>query len=327
VLAGHRIDVARARSEIYPRPGALPEVGPATLERDLWRRDFTVNAMAVRLNGHEAGELVAVPRALEDLQSRELRVLHQASFGEDPTRLLRLARYLARLGFKPQQQTLALAAEAVQGGALASVSGSRIGNELRLLAREPDPVLAFAALRELGIDRALHPGFGLTDDAWAARALELLGNDGRRDLLVLALVVRRLPSREALELLDVFAFPGEDRDAIVRAGHDAPSLCIAIEAAGRPSELARALSRAGPEAVALAGALGPAHDSRRWLSDLRRAEIAIDGGDLLAAGIPAGPAIGRGLAAAHAAMLDGEALTPAEQLAVALRAAGDEGGH
>jgi len=320
-LAGQRLDIASARSERYDQPGALPRVAPATIERDLERRDFTVNAIAVPVNGPGAGDLVAARHALDDLAAGSLRVLHDRSFEDDPTRLLRLARYAARLDFTIDGHTLALASAAIRGGALATVSGTRIGNELRLLAREPDPIRALAAARELGIDRALHPEFGLTDDAWAARGLELLGDAGAPERLVLALAVRRLAPEPARTLLDRLAFAREDRDAIVAAASTAPALSAALGAATRPSELAAAVDGAGPEAIALAGAIGPADAARSWLSELRHMELLIDGRDLLDAGLPPGPAIGRGLAAARAAALDGRAGDRQAQLEVAIGAA------
>jgi tRNA nucleotidyltransferase (CCA-adding enzyme) len=103
-VEGARVDIARSRRERYPAPGALPEVEPAGLEEDLLRRDFTVNAMAVSLH---SGELRTAPRAREDLDDRLLRVLHESSFDDDPTRLLRLARYAVRLGFDVEPQTKA----------------------------------------------------------------------------------------------------------------------------------------------------------------------------------------------------------------------------
>src|SRR5919202_4635681 len=133
VAAGCRYDVAMTRSERYERPGALPDVRPAGLVEDLRRRDVTVNAMALRLSD---GALQAVPHALEDLDARLLRVLHDRSFLDDPTRLWRIARYRARLGFAIEAHTRELAVEAVAAGALQTVSGTRIGNELRLALRE-----------------------------------------------------------------------------------------------------------------------------------------------------------------------------------------------
>src|SRR5918997_1885181 len=118
-------DLAGARRERYERPGALPEVElGASLREDLERRDFTVNAIALHLVD---GELVWLPGSEQDLRARRLRVLHDASFRDDPTRLLRLARYGARLGFEPEERTDWLAAEAVDAGAAETITGTLLG--------------------------------------------------------------------------------------------------------------------------------------------------------------------------------------------------------
>src|SRR5436190_4913601 len=163
-----RIDVATRRAETYLGPGALPEVRPGGPEEDLQRRDFTVNAIALALAGPQRGELRAPPHALHDLAAGRLRVLHAASFIEDPTRLLRLGRYLARLGFRAETQTARLAAAALARGALATVSGARVGAELRLALAEPDPVAALTALARLGVLGAIDPRLGF-DEGLARR--------------------------------------------------------------------------------------------------------------------------------------------------------------
>jgi tRNA nucleotidyltransferase (CCA-adding enzyme) len=264
---------------------------------------------------------VAVPLALEDLDARRLRVLHDRSFIDDPTRLLRLARYAGRLGFAVEPRTQALGEAAADSGALSTVSGSRVGAELRLLAREPDPVGAFEALRELGIDRAIEPSFGLSDAALARRALELLGADGRRDLVVLAVAVRTVPAPALPALLDRLAFEARDRDTVLAAATRSEEVAAALERATRPSEIADALAGAGPEVAALAGALGPADAARQWLARLRHVRLEIDGHDLLAAGVTEGQAVGAGLRAALAAKLDGRAEGREAELAAALEAA------
>jgi tRNA nucleotidyltransferase (CCA-adding enzyme) len=319
-LDGFAYDIARARRETYSRPGALPDVEPAPLAEDLLRRDFTVNALAIGLG---AGDLHAAPRGLEDLDSRRLRVLHDRSFIDDPTRMFRMARYASRLGFEIEPHTRQLAATAIDGGALATVSGPRLGAELRLLAREDDPVKALLALSELGLDRALHPGFGVRDQALARRALELLPEDGRPDRLVLAVASGRVPPGELPGLLDALAFEADDRDVIVAAATRAEELARALAGAKAPSQIAAAAAGAPPELVALAGALGPAQPAREWLERLRHVRLSIDGRDLIAAGVPEGPAIGHGLRAALAAKLDQRASGREQELAEALSAAVD----
>src|SRR5262245_49014848 len=110
LLAGHTVDIAAARSESYPEPGALPEVEPAAgIEADLSRRDFTINAMAIPLQG-EPG-LIDPHDGRADLEAGLLRVLHPVSLRDDPTRALRAARYAARFGFEPEPETAVLLRE------------------------------------------------------------------------------------------------------------------------------------------------------------------------------------------------------------------------
>jgi tRNA nucleotidyltransferase (CCA-adding enzyme) len=328
---GLTYDLARARRELYARPGALPEVEPAPLSEDLTRRDFTVNAIAVALGGPDAGRLIAAPGALEDLDARRLRILHEKSFIDDPTRLLRLARYRSRLGFSIEPRTAELAQEAVDSSALGTVSGARIGAELRLLAREPDPVAAFGALRELALDSAIHPDYGLkeTDADLAQSALRLLPAEGRPGLLVLALAARGVRRSELEPLLERLAFTAGDRDTILPAAAEAENTARSLADARRPSEIAAAVAGAGPEQVAIAGAMGAEPAAAEWLERLRHVKLEVDGRDLLAAGVPEGPRIGRGLRAALAAKLDGRAGGREQQLQAALEGAAesrDDGG-
>jgi tRNA nucleotidyltransferase (CCA-adding enzyme) len=314
-----RIDIASRRAESYPSPGALPEVRAGTPKEDLRRRDFTVNAIAVPLAGPRRGELRTVAHALEDLAAARLRVLHERSFLDDPTRLLRLARYLARLGFEPEERTAELAADALASGALATVSPARIGGELRLALAEPDPLAAFGALSDMGVLSALHPPLGL-EEPLARGALAVLPEDGRADLLLLACLLLGMtgnvgedPDAAMLALLDELEFTAGDRDRAIRTALLAPRLVAQLQHAETPSELREAVHAATLEAVALAAALGEeqrlmkvAAAARRWLSELRHVRLRITGDDLLAAGIAAGPEVGQRLELALRRKLDGE---------------------
>jgi tRNA nucleotidyltransferase (CCA-adding enzyme) len=329
-LDGARIDVAGARREHYPAPGALPQVEPATLEQDLLRRDFTVNAIAVALGDQQPfGEvsLRAAPGALEDLRAGRLRVLHDASFLDDPTRLLRLARYAARLGFAVEPHTAELAARALASRALDTVSGARIGAELRLALAEPDALGALAAMDDLGLLAALDPRLRL-DRASIERALAPLPDeDGRPDLLTMAALTLPLaltaasgdgapdlrsagedPRAEIVALLDRFEFAAPDRDRIAAAAAAVPRLVNELPAAQRPSQLLTVVAGVPPEGIALAGGVHEpaAEPARRWLTELRDVRLTITGEDLLAAGVPEGPEIGRRLEVALRRRLDGD---------------------
>jgi tRNA nucleotidyltransferase (CCA-adding enzyme) len=324
---GARVDVAGARQERYAVPGALPEVQPATLAEDLLRRDFTVNAIAVTLDSTRPGEVHAPPGALEDLRAGRLRVLHDASFLDDPTRLLRLARYAARLGFQIEPHTAELASRALAAGALQTISGARIGAELRLALGEPDAIVALAAMEQLGLFKVLHPRLRFDRDA-IERALALLPEDGRPDLLAMAALTLPLALRaddaraEILALLDRLEFAAAARDRIVAAAIAVPRLSAALPAAERPSLLYAAVEGVPLEGIALAGGLSETATlpARRWLTQLRGVGLLITGEDLLAAGIPEGPEVGRRLDAVLRERLDGELAHGRDaELAAALR--------
>jgi tRNA nucleotidyltransferase (CCA-adding enzyme) len=319
-LDGDSYDIATARTETYERPGALPDVTPAPLAEDLKRRDFTVNAIAMALGGERKGTIDELPGALRDLEARTLRVLHDGSFVDDPTRLLRLARYAARLDFTVERHTRELAQAAIRAGALKTVSGPRIGAELRLLAREREPLRAFGALRRLDLDRAIHPRFGLRDIEPVRLALRLLPEDGRPDLLVLAAAAEEVPRPELVGLLDGLAFHAADRERVVAAAMGAKTLAAALDRARTPAEIGAAAVGASPELVALAGGHRGADAAAEWLDRLRHVRLEIDGQDLLAAGVPQGPLIGAALRAALFAKLDGRVSGRDAELAEALKA-------
>jgi tRNA nucleotidyltransferase (CCA-adding enzyme) len=315
---GGRVDVAERRAESYPAPGALPEVREGTSEEDLSRRDFTVNAMAVALGGERRGELSYVEHALEDLDAGRLRVLHERSFIDDPTRLLRLARYRARLGFELEADTAALAARALASGALMTVSRARLGAELRLALGEADAPATLASMSELGVLAALPTGFRFDGDV-AGRAMALLPRDGRADLLLMASLLLHVtmmpvedPEPALFGILDELEFTAADRERTMRSALAAPSLVSAMAHPMRRSELRATLHVHTPEAIALAGALGgedsqsAAEAAREWFERVRGVRLEINGEDLIAAGVPAGPEIGSALSAALARRLDGE---------------------
>jgi tRNA nucleotidyltransferase (CCA-adding enzyme) len=317
------LDLAAARRERYAEPGALPEVSlGASAREDLSRRDFTVNAIAVQVGGGEPGRVRAAGHGIEDLDAGLLRVLHDDSFRDDPTRLMRLARYARRLGFEPEQHTLELARAALDAGALGSVSGARRGAELRLALAEADPVDTLEELARLGVLAALHPSLRV-DGGLARRALELLPSGGRADLVALAACVTELgDATELIGWLDQLELPARDRDTVSAAALGARPLADRLAVAGPASELHAAACGRAVEQVALAGALeaDAAPAARRWLSEFRHVRLEIDGDDLIEAGIPVGPEIGRRLRRALAAKLDGTAAGREGELRAALDA-------
>jgi tRNA nucleotidyltransferase (CCA-adding enzyme) len=290
--AGLPVDLAATRAEVYESPGALPRVEPAPIGDDLARRDFTINAMAVRIA--EEPRLLDPHGGLADIGAGLLRVLHERSFADDPTRALRAARYAARLGLALEPRT----AELLRASDLDTVSAERVEAELRRLAGEPDPAAALRLLVDWGLVEA--------DVEPASAALEVLGRPhwgGIADRATTFLAAARVRAGRYLAPAAV------DR---ARELVGLPSL--------PPSELtARARGHTGVE-LAIARALG-ADWLDLYVAEWRDVRLDVGGGDLLAAGVPEGPALGRGLAAALAAKLDGQVTGRAEELAVALEAA------
>ena len=307
---GGRVDVAERRAESYPSPGALPEVRPGSVLEDLQRRDFTINAIAVTLGGRGAGEVSAVEHALQDLSAGRLRVMHDASFQDDPTRLLRLARYAARLGFDPEPHTAELARQALSAGAMRTLSLPRAGSELRLALGEAGAPASLARMQSMGALAAIDPILDF-DVVLADDALGLLPADGRTDVLLLSCMLPR--SRDlvgrTLTLLEGLEIPAGDRDGAVAAAAGAGDLARSLRDAARPSELLRAARASGAEAIALAGAAGGTQAraaAELWLGELRGVRLSISGDDLLCAGVARGPEIGRRLDLALERRLDGE---------------------
>jgi tRNA nucleotidyltransferase (CCA-adding enzyme) len=290
-LGEHDVDIATARAETYPHPGALPEVEPtAGIAADLARRDFTINAMAIPLR--RDAELIDPHHGRADLESGLLRILHASSFEDDPTRALRAARYAARFGFELEPDTADLLSEVN----LDTVSTDRREAELLRLAGETEAARGFALLAEWGLLELPEHGVEV-----AARVAGLLTEQpwidvARRDRAILAAALGRWGGADALATAD-------------------PE---------RPSDAMHLAHAASPVELVLARALG-AEWLDRYMSEWRSVALEIDGEDLIAAGVPQGPAVGLGLAAALRRKLDGEISGRAQELEVALLAARKEG--
>lgn len=148
---GFKIDVATARTETYEHPAALPFVTPGSIRDDMFRRDFSINTLAVGLNPDRFGELLDLFHARNDIKKRLIRVLHERSFMDDPTRIFRAVRFEKRFGFRIDDVTEKLIQDAVSAGLIERLSGYRISSELRLILKEEMPLLSVERLSELGV--------------------------------------------------------------------------------------------------------------------------------------------------------------------------------
>ena len=286
-VEGHEVDVATARTESYPHPGALPEVAPAeSIDADLGRRDFTINAMAIPLAGEP--RLIDPHGGRADLERGLLRVLHPRSFEDDPTRAIRAARYGSRFGFGLEPGTY----ELLRRADLSTVSADRRRAELERLAAEPTGRVGLGLLAGWGLIDLREGGVELM------RRVEELQKEPHWAQLV--------PREQAL----IAAALGPEGSERVLASMPPP----------RPGEGVEVAGRRDPLELILARALG-AGWLDRYLSVWSKVELEIDGGDLIAAGIPEGPAVGRGLRAARRGRLEGEVAGREQELAAALEAA------
>ena len=317
-------DLSTTRRETYERPGALPTIEEAPLAEDLGRRDFTINAMAIGLSGDDLGHLYDPHGGGADLDAGVVRVLHERSFEDDPTRLLRALRYEARLGFAMDADTERLARAAASQEPFASVSGARVRDELMDLLTEPQAPTALERLGALGLDRALHPALAVDPELAAAASLGAVAVGAERALAALAALCSPEPA-ELLPWLDELNLRAPERDAVARAVLSAGRIAAESRRKLRPSEV-HALMRGEPlESAALALALRSAPEPLlRWASELRHVRLEIDGNDLLAAGVPESPALGRALEETLRRKLDGELAGRDEELQAALELARED---
>jgi tRNA nucleotidyltransferase (CCA-adding enzyme) len=329
------IDLATARRESYARPGALPRIEPGSLQDDLARRDFSVNALALPLSGPDVlkGKSVVVgpESGLADLAAGTLRVLHPASFHDDPTRALRAARLAARLGFSLARGSGGRLRDAIRDGAFGAVSGDRLRREIEHVFADAtlglNPADALRRLEEWHVLAALEPGLGFPRKAVAP--LRRLGRfvaapawKGPRlrpwiaGLCVwLAEVSPALRRRSARR----FGIRGEVSDRITG---------FAKARDGWLRALTRARGRGAVDAVldgideerllGLYVSAPPAIRRRveRWAVEDRSRRSPVGGADLEAIGI-SGPAVGRALGRIRAAYLDGALANREEALALA----------
>ena len=337
---GFKVDVASTRLEYYATPGALPTVERSSLKMDLYRRDFTINTLAIRLNGVDFGLLLDYFGAYRDLQEKSIRVLHNLSFVEDPTRVFRAIRFEQRLGFQISRHTENLVKNAVKMGFLEKLGGKRLLNELVAILREREPVRAILRMSGLGLLRFIHPDIALGEDnlrildevkkviswfdllylgetieTWVVYFLALtssLSGDSFRGTCTRLsvsehyrerLIEMRLQGEQVLELMERKAARGEE----VRRSD------IFFWLRGLTTEvLLYIMAKTGREEVRKFVSL--------YVTHLRGVTTAITGDDLRELGLPSGPRYREILDLVLTARLNDEAATRDDELRIAVRA-------
>ena len=319
-----RIDVTTARSERYESRGALPRVMPAGIDQDLRRRDFTINAMAIELHSGAFGLLDPLGGRAA-LVRRRLRVLHPLSYVEDPTRMFRAARYATRFGFAQDAATARARALALRLVPYAALSGQRLAAELERILAEARAELTLSRLGTDGAFRLLDPRYRFTAStahlvaelpgalAWVrARGLGV----EPVELGALALTGDQ-PQAIATAALERLAFAGEPLARLRHALAEGRALVARLRDANAPSARARVLREQAPVVLAWLWLVG---DGRTravldWYLGLARALVALSGDEVVALGVPRGPAVARVLAELRDGRLDGRITDRAMEIA------------
>src|SRR3954453_20024741 len=239
---GGRVDVATTRTEFYDSPAALPTVEQASIRQDLYRRDFTVNALAASLKGEDFGRLVDHFGGLEDLENRVVRVLHNLSFIDDPTRIFRAIRYGNRYGLAMDGHTFGLAKACVEMNLVGELSSARLRDELQALLSERQVDDSIRRMAELGIDKAVHPH--LAADRESVRLVGELDRvraehapDTPLWRLRLGALARNLSSYELYEWFERLKLRRRDADRIADAVTVGPRLPALLEPVEEPAEV------------------------------------------------------------------------------------------
>jgi tRNA nucleotidyltransferase (CCA-adding enzyme) len=305
------IDLATTRTETYTHPGALPDVTRGTIHTDLVRRDFTFNALAIRLDGDHQGELIDRHDGEQDLRQGLVRVLHARSFEDDPTRLFRGARFEQRFSFAFAPDTLQLIPPALP--VLDQVSGDRIRHELELIFCEVQPLKSLLRLHELGILSQIDPAFVI--DEWIAARFQTQAAPFDR-FTSWAWLTCRLPESSLTRFSQRVNLARADAvdAAQVKAVRDAQET---IGREQRRSEIYRALAAYSDRALRTALTVIDQPEAQQnivlCLNELRDVKPALDGHQLQALGASRGPALGHLLEQIHSAVLDGVISTPQQE--------------
>jgi tRNA nucleotidyltransferase (CCA-adding enzyme) len=302
------IDLAMARAESYAHPGALPTVRPGSIQDDLDRRDFTVNAMALRLDPGDFGKLVDPFNGQKDLQNKLIRILHDRSFIDDATRMMRAVRYEQRFGFRLEASTENLLRQ--NAAMLRTISGDRVRHELELILKEERPEKALKRAGDLGLLKEVHPA--LSGNGWLNKRFEKAREAASppSPALYFALMTNSFSIKECEDFIARLKMPRAVSRVILDTARlrermpslDSPDL--------PPSAACGLLQEYSPTSVmACAIAADSALVQERlhlYLDRWRHVRTSLDGNALQKLGVPSGPRLGEMLKALHEAKLDGK---------------------
>lgn len=303
------VDIATARRETYTEPGALPAVQPGTVEDDLYRRDFSINAMAVSLSPDNYGALLDLYKGKQDIDHRLIRILHSRSFIDDATRLLRACRYEQRLGFTLEQETADCARR--DASMLGTISGDRLRHELELILKEEQPETVLKRAMELGLLTRLH--HSLKGNGWLAekynRVRQITGQSNT-SLLYLCLLIYSLSNDELKQFVSNLNFPKNVERTLVDTLAIKARLSKLAHPEMKPSDIYSLLNSYTIPAIQ-ANSLATespviASHLNQYVNKLRHVRTSLSGNDLIKMGISPGPQFTTIFKSLHRAKLNGD---------------------
>ncbi|MBF0329312.1 MAG: CBS domain-containing protein [Nitrospirae bacterium] len=296
-----RIDVATARTEYYESPAALPKVETSSIKKDLYRRDFTINTLAVKLNKNDFGRLIDFFGGQRDLKDKAIRVLHNLSFVEDPTRAFRAIRFSERFGFKITRHTENLIKTAFKMNIFGKLSGTRIYDEMMLIFAETNPLKAMKRLDDYNLLKVIHPTlafdhtaealFQSVHDALSWFDLLFLGEEYDSRFVYLMALLQPLSVSEREKALARLAVPSKPAEKIT-AALTRTAFVINRLKGDAPVEAYHLLIAQPVEAVLFIMAIADKKQKKgvsRFLIELRRTKPLVNGKDLKACGVAEGP--------------------------------------
>jgi tRNA nucleotidyltransferase (CCA-adding enzyme) len=329
-----KIDVATARLEVYDSPAALPTVERGSIKMDLYRRDFTINTLAIQLNPGAFGELIDFFGGVRDIKDKVIRVLHNLSFVEDPTRVFRAIRFEQRLGFQIGKHTQHLMRNAVKMGLMNRLSGGRLLSELILILQEDNPTPALRRMKDFDLLRFLHPQIGFDDEgqslferiynviSWFE--LLFLEEHYERWLIYFYALIDSLKENEREELCERLSMNEKLRKRIIEGKRQADRALLHMLSwindgvEPKRSEIYTLLDPLSTETKLFMMAKTTQVATRRYISlyftQLKDTKLYLRGRDLIRLGMKPGPSIRKTLAELLRARLDEQVLTPQDEI-------------
>ena len=341
---GLKVDVATARWEVYDSPAALPTVESASIKMDLYRRDFTINTLAIQLNPKGFGELIDFFGGVKDIKEKVIRVLHNLSYVEDPTRVFRAIRFEQRFGFQIGKHTQNLMKNAVKVGFLERLSGGRVLSELILILQEENPLPALKRMRDFNLFHFLHPKLKLDEQAeilfqqihHVISWFDLLFLEQRYERWIIYFygLIDSLKEEEIKELCQRLTMNDKLRKKVIEGKLQADQALLQIfswintDQRPKRSEIYNVLAPLSTESKLFMMAKTTQVTTRRYISlyftQLKDTKSLLRGTDLIQMGMKSGPTIKKALTGLLQARLDEQVITRQDEMEYILKVQGME---